>query len=220
MTKGRCDPLSVAQLAQVARKAMDNALDLIDDAELLLAAGRFPRALALAILAGEEFGKFMMAQSVVGDLPGDDTLWREFWRRFTNHTEKAGNATGWAATLADDQDFRRAYFENIEQHVEADQDAKFAGLYVDVRFDGTVVAPSEVIDRELAAGAIEVLARVIRMYDDALPDDLVAHYDVLQRGAQRMKDALRTRDPATIARVWDETTSDRGELGGQPHDAT
>jgi AbiV family abortive infection protein len=37
-----------------------NAIALLDDAEFLFQNGRYPRATALAVLAGEEAGKFWL----------------------------------------------------------------------------------------------------------------------------------------------------------------
>ncbi len=48
---------TAGQLRQLAQAAAQNATDLAADARLLLDAGRFPRAYALATLALEELGK-------------------------------------------------------------------------------------------------------------------------------------------------------------------
>jgi AbiV family abortive infection protein len=44
--------------------AEENARSLISDAEVLLGAGRWPRAYSLAVLAHEEFGKALMAMAL------------------------------------------------------------------------------------------------------------------------------------------------------------
>ncbi len=45
----------------LSRAAEENARSLVSDAEVLLSAGRWPRAYSLAVLAHEEFGKSLMA---------------------------------------------------------------------------------------------------------------------------------------------------------------
>ena len=98
------NPLTIDQLADLARKSLDNALDLLDEADGLIAFGRFPRGFAISILAGEEFGKFMMCQGAVGNLPGDEAFWRTFWKRFVSHDEKAMNFTSMLGQVVDDDE--------------------------------------------------------------------------------------------------------------------
>ena len=52
--------------------------------------------------------------------------------------------------------------ENLDKHVDTDQERKFAGLYVSVGRDGTVVAPKEAIDPEWARAVTDVLGTFIR----------------------------------------------------------
>jgi AbiV family abortive infection protein len=52
-------------LVQLAHAAEANARELITDGEALSAAGHWPRAYALAVLAHEEFGKALMAIAFV-----------------------------------------------------------------------------------------------------------------------------------------------------------
>ena len=56
-------------LVQLALAAEENARELINDAEVLLAAARWPRAYALAVLAHEEFGKGLMAMALAAAIP-------------------------------------------------------------------------------------------------------------------------------------------------------
>jgi AbiV family abortive infection protein len=72
------------QLRQLAEAAAQNAVDLAADARLLLDAGRFPRAHALATLALEELGKMDLCHQVLaGRL--DDKGFRQEW---SNHLWK------------------------------------------------------------------------------------------------------------------------------------
>src|SRR5262245_30795298 len=53
-------PPTIQLLSEMAHAALDNGRDLIIDAELLLAHGRTPRAMALSILAQEELSKALL----------------------------------------------------------------------------------------------------------------------------------------------------------------
>lgn len=206
MPKPSPGPLTVDELADVARKALDNALDLLDEADGLLSFRRYPRAYALAILAGEEFGKSMMAQGAVGHLPGDDAYWRDFWQRFRNHDAKAFNLTSMVGSGLVDEEERRRFMEQIELHVQADQRRKFAGLYVDIAPNGSVVTPWDAIDPQGAANLLHVLGVVIRSYAHEFDGVALRElYRAAQSGAVEMIEALKTRDPDAIPRTWEET---------------
>ena len=76
---------TAGQLRQLAQAAAQNATDLAADARLLLGAGRFSRAYALATLALEELGKMELCHEVLaGRL--DDKGFRQEW---LNHPSKA-----------------------------------------------------------------------------------------------------------------------------------
>src|SRR5258707_14568883 len=69
------------ELIACAAATAENALDLLEDAQLLTDAGRHARAYSLAVLAGEEFGKALsmvglaaMAANVRAAAPGGRVL--------------------------------------------------------------------------------------------------------------------------------------------------
>jgi AbiV family abortive infection protein len=206
MAKRATGPLHVDQLADVARKALDNAFDLVNEADGLLSFGRYPRAYSLAILAAEEFGKFLIAQGAVAHLPGDDAYWRGFWERFRSHDAKGLIASALAAYGLEDEARRRQFLDQIERHVRADQNRKFAGLYVDVALDGSVVAPYEATDPRGAHDLLYVLGIIIRFFAEQSDGiDFHASYRAAQAGASQMAQAFRTGDPSTIAEAWHRT---------------
>jgi AbiV family abortive infection protein len=65
-------------------KCHDNAVDLISDAEILFAAGKFARSCALAILAWEELGKSQIAVDYYSGVLTD----REYKAAFKEHRVK------------------------------------------------------------------------------------------------------------------------------------
>lgn len=215
-TVTRTDRLTRDQLAEVARKALDNSVALIDEADGLISFGRFARGYALAILAGEEFGKFMMCQGTVGALPGDEEYWRTFWKRFTDHDAKAANFTSMVGQFVEDDDERRWFMDNIERHVDADQARKFGGLYVDVTAEGIVEAPEEVVDPDAAHAVAYVLGTFIRGHA-SLWDGVDFHemYASAQDYARHMMDALSTNDPDTIIATWHRTLGRSDSVGDE-----
>jgi AbiV family abortive infection protein len=156
-------PLSPVQLATVARKALDNAVALLDDGELLLRGGRAARASALAVLAAEEFGKVLMAFGALS-LERDDSLgWNRFWRRFRSHNPKYANAVMMMDPFVPAEDLAD-FLQSTDAFVSASLSQKMAGLYVDVEDDGTVTAPIEMVREDLAQRMLAVIGAVIRMH--------------------------------------------------------
>jgi AbiV family abortive infection protein len=99
-------PLNTAQLAELARTTLDNARSLLVDAHLLLDAGRWPRAYALAVLAAEEYGKFEACVVAGSYEQADEESWKQFWRDFVLHKPKL---TTWAGTLVSGLPLHPAY---------------------------------------------------------------------------------------------------------------
>jgi AbiV family abortive infection protein len=159
--------LSAPQRAQLARAALDNAAELLSDARVLLEAGRWPRAYALAVLSAEEFGKFHSCV-VAGSYESDDAAaWAGFWRKFTSHRPKL---TTWAGQLVDlldwgpvgskgDAEWKRAW-DDRKHTVDVGLNGKLASLYVD--FDnGKVNIPRDLLTEETARVTVDAVAAVV-----------------------------------------------------------
>lgn len=145
------------QLRQFAQAAAQNATDLAADARLLLDAGRFPRAHALATLALEELGKMELCHVMLaGGL--DDKSFRQEW---LNHPSKLDRSRILAILSAPTAD-------RVFATVEDDSAIKFRGLYVDVNPadpGGAPMTPSDVGPvpaREMVETAEEAAALVLR----------------------------------------------------------
>lgn len=79
---------TAGQLRHLAHAAAQNAGDLAADARLLLEAGRFPRAHALAVLALEELGKMVLCHEVLdGEL--DDDGFRREWSKHPSKLDRS-----------------------------------------------------------------------------------------------------------------------------------
>lgn len=180
----RSSPLSPEQLAAVGRKSLNNALLLLDDARLLLDNERHARASALAVLAAEEFGKMLMAFGALTLDPADKQGWRRFWTRFVSHNPKYANAAMMMDAFMPEEDVS-AFFESMQVFVSGSIAQKMAGLYVDVGEEGTVTAPEEVIDGELAQAMLTSIDTVIRTHARMWEGRDLVHY--FRENAERMR---------------------------------
>jgi AbiV family abortive infection protein len=135
----------------VYKHALANAGELIDEAEILFAAGRFARAYMLAFTSLEEISKSQLAADVFTGLIKE----QDFWESYRDHKKKIGRmawATEDAQRYLDAPD--GVYVDVNEPKVANRMDA----LYVSVsREGGQVVSPSDLIGREEARGIIHTV---------------------------------------------------------------
>lgn len=107
-----------------------NGRALLEDAELLLEHGRSPRALSLAVLATEEFGKALQAFAVLLSGGGADEI--KGFRRFgRDHASKLEAAETWMAVAHPHLPLDESLTQNLIVEVERRSARKMAGLYVD-----------------------------------------------------------------------------------------
>jgi AbiV family abortive infection protein len=86
-------PLTVEQLEALRAKVLENASELLEEAELLFSARHFARALVLASIALEELSKLLILGGRMGELQaGLDVDWKSFYLRFRNHEAKLKQA--------------------------------------------------------------------------------------------------------------------------------
>jgi len=149
------------KIARCAAGAAANAQDLLDDAEVLSAAGRHARAYALAALAVEEAGKaaslFVIAV-IPPNLRGQAPLGRMLeWHQLKLVGGMLIAAVPWRrerTTAAELRDMTEDQVEEILGNVRAlaqDQDRlKQRGLYADIDAAGRVQLPSEVTEDDVA----------------------------------------------------------------------
>ena len=195
--------LTVEQLGLLAEKTLVNSREMLNEAKALGMLDRFPRAFALAILSAEEFGKHLMCFGAVGLRSDDTDGWKEFHKRFRSHDEKYTNALSMAVSKLPEEE-QAAMIENLEKHVFADQQRKFAGFCVDL-VDGEAVHPAEVISQEAVSGAVIVLDQVLsnweHLYEDAFFEDVFAAG--IEAGAEQLLYALKDDDEETIRQFLD-----------------
>lgn len=134
--------------------AQKNAQRLLDDAKLLLDAGRLPSAAALAILSIEERGKTFLLKRLA--LDGGTPGLKKTWREFRSHRSKNVGwvipqlALGGARTLGG----MAAATDTDAEHTWLLDALKQIALYTDCLGEANWSVPTEVIDEELVRALI------------------------------------------------------------------
>jgi len=80
--------LSINELNKARVKALQNAKELMKDAELLLQGKRWPRVVFLCRTAEEEMGKYwFLVGAAIAAISGKID-WKHFWKTYRNHKGK------------------------------------------------------------------------------------------------------------------------------------
>ena len=158
--------LSLEQLTHGSVQALQNAVDLIGDAECLFKEGRWARSAFLAQIAIEELGKYLIIMGAIGNVIAGQIEWKMFWKRFVSHREKAGNIFFFDAALSPSQEGQKIVraFEKADIDTTEFQKEKLSSLYVDFRGDRFVI-PMDVVDERIAKKAIENAKAVLSFFE-------------------------------------------------------
>jgi AbiV family abortive infection protein len=138
---------------QLALAAEENARELINDAEVLLAAARWPRAYALAVLAHEEFGKGLMAMALAAAHPNLRQPAR-LHELTGDHIRKLISTYEHGAQVSPPE--RWAEVWRSQELARSANERKQRGLYVDFADDGWLRLPSDVGEEEARAQVASV----------------------------------------------------------------
>ena len=169
--------LSLDQLVSGRLQVLQNARDLIRDAEVLLSQGRSSRAFFLSCIAIEESGKYLMIMSAILQSITGEVDWRGFWRRFKNHIEKTGNIVTFDAVLAGslgESDLARILKRLNEEPLRRER-SKLASLYVDY-CDGGFSLPMTLFD-EPSARAILSDAQAVLAFLESVEQEISSRAD-------------------------------------------
>ncbi len=144
--RGRLTP---AQIAAGMNAAARNARRLLEDAESLVAVGRFPTAASVAALSIEEAGKISILRELALAKTDADAL--EVWKSYRSHTSKNVH---WllpqlAAAGARKLDDLRPLFDETSDHPFVLDNLKQLGFYTDCLGSAHWAMPWEVIDESL-----------------------------------------------------------------------
>lgn len=148
--------LNIKQAAEGIKVAIENSQDLLSDALLLFENGRYPRAVALAILAIEEAAKPSIIRSII--LENEPSQYKKEWQRFRGHTSK--NAS-WilpqliskGATRAEEM---KQIFDPNSQHTREIDNLKQLAFYTDAYSSCKWSAPKATVSKELAVSIIKI----------------------------------------------------------------
>jgi AbiV family abortive infection protein len=129
--------------------AHNNALGLLDEAEILFEKGRYPRAYFLAFTGLEEIAKSQIAADVVTGFTEEG----EFWKVFRDHKKKIGRMA-WASNDA-------AHYLDLEQETYLDIEhpstsRRMNALHVHFE-EGNVKSPKDLISEDDARAIIHTL---------------------------------------------------------------
>ena len=152
---GRLVPAKVAQGMTAARR---NAFRLVEDAKLLLAAGRYPTATALAILSIEESGKEHILRGIAMS-PNENVL-RKLWRNYRSHRCKS---VMWILPSlvrqgARDLDSLRLASDPSAEHTSILDQLKQVSLYTDCFGSAHWSEPDNAVDEDLAGALVNIAA--------------------------------------------------------------
>ena len=151
--RGKLSPVEIAKGITVAAL---NSRRLAKDAATLLAAGSFPTAASVAILAIEEAGKASILRSLA--LARSDAEIKKEWKAYRTHTSKnvAWLLPALAAAGAKKLDDLRPLFDEKSDHPFVLDQLKQLGFYTDCLGNGHWSIPAEVIDEDLARMLVSV----------------------------------------------------------------
>jgi AbiV family abortive infection protein len=158
---------------EVLEASAANGRDLLDEARLLRDELVSPRALALAVLAAEEFGKAIRA-FVVLNSGGDPDEVADFNRVYRQHQPKLEAGKLWAWMLGDAVVLVPELSEELTAQARRSAGRKMDSLYVDRRPDGALLSPRASItesDIAVAIDAAEVLCRSVTQVAALLDSD-------------------------------------------------
>jgi AbiV family abortive infection protein len=156
-------------LLALVRAALGNAKDLLNDAQLLADAGRFPRALALATLSWEELSKADLCALTMA-LP--EVTHDYFWEHFRDHEGKLARVHAFAAFIQPEPiGSVEDWAERVKVLSKSTQDLKERSLYVAYR-RRKILLPSQVTERA-ARKQIRAVREALNFADRAFSGESV-----------------------------------------------
>ena len=136
--------------------ARRNARRLVDDAKLLLDAGRYPTAASIAALSIEESGKNGVLRGLA--LAPNKEVRRSAWKDYRSHRSKnaAWILPDLVAKGARDLDSLRPATDASAGHTALLDQAKQIGFYTDCLGDAHWSEPEKVVDENLSRPLVEI----------------------------------------------------------------
>jgi len=135
-------------VAALGRACCDNALALVEEANLLTDHDHAERGFALTILAAEELGKAFVCVLMLGNPSDEVSDWSSFWRVVggRQHETKVWTALYLEQYLLEASGAIPDELSKAISGLSAKplNEEKFRALYVDLEDDGTIATPASV----------------------------------------------------------------------------
>jgi AbiV family abortive infection protein len=184
--KGR---LAASEIAAGMNAARANATRLVNDAKILLDKGRYPSALALAILAIEEAGKTSILRALA--LTRSEEELKQAWREYRSHTSKNRlwpmvELIRKGARKLDD--FASLVADGAEHPALLDQMKQIA-LYTDCLGVRNWSKPEKIVGKDLASAIVDT-AEIFARGDDVSPREIQLWIEHLQPVWMTSKEAM------------------------------
>jgi AbiV family abortive infection protein len=159
--------VDLALVVKLGDEAANNALALVEEAELLDTNDHVARAFALTILATEELGKAFVCAGTAAHASHDPEAWEAFWTVIggRQHEDKVFTALWLEKELLQGAGLPvDALAQAVGRLVPKDLNAaKFRALYVDLE-DGRVAAPSEIAEDEDQRARAKTLRKSVTVW--------------------------------------------------------
>jgi AbiV family abortive infection protein len=197
VTKDAAPVPSLQAFLALSQAAEENARSLIGDAEVLLCAGRWPRAYSLAVLAHEECGKSLMAMALLG-APGvvlRQPRWMQELR--SGHGRKL-ISTYQHQAMVSPGDFIAKTNESPDL-ARTSNLGKQRGFYVDLADDESVRRPSDVTEAEARAEVARVSQMVYSSGLRSMPFWLPSSWNLICRTCGIDIWAVTNDEPSVMA---------------------
>ena len=147
-------------LKELAIKSFENAEELYEESRILLDAEKYSRSLFLTQIAGEELGKHIICSgAIVNFIVGKFDI-KRFKNRFYKHMEKTQTIDTFEKAILGIKSLRKP--DIIKENAKILEETKLMGLYCGF-IDKYVFKPSEVIEKSLAEGAIDILNKRLKL---------------------------------------------------------
>lgn len=154
--------LSLDQIEQARVKVLENARELIAEAEMLLANGKCARTYLLSHIASEEISKLaMLFRAGVQVARGEHYDWNKLQRRMQSHREKITVLPFFDYMFGTPPDEPVETLVHDLGKVSAFNDTKNQSLYVG-QLDGNFYKPSEVITQDLAVASLDLARKRLK----------------------------------------------------------
>jgi AbiV family abortive infection protein len=147
-------PLSAEDLRDAGIKALRNAAELVEEAQLLFEHGRWGRSVFLCCVSGEELGKCFISLSAVMNQRAGAFNEKRYRARFRTHREKTAILNFFEDVFVFSSDMPSGPSQ-IAADTQVTEKTKLASLYCDF-YDGKAQAPSELITEELASAVLKL----------------------------------------------------------------